>query len=42
MFMLTFVLVCLRNQPTVLSNDAIDQNSVFDLYDCKIDVSTKT
>uniref|UniRef100_A0AAQ6ITE1 MAM domain-containing protein n=3 Tax=Anabas testudineus TaxID=64144 RepID=A0AAQ6ITE1_ANATE len=25
------------NQPTVLSNDAIDQNSVFDLYDCKID-----
>uniref|UniRef100_A0A3Q3KJW2 MAM domain-containing protein n=2 Tax=Mastacembelus armatus TaxID=205130 RepID=A0A3Q3KJW2_9TELE len=26
-----------RNQPTILKNDVIDQNSVFDLFDCKID-----
>ncbi|KAF7668436.1 hypothetical protein LDENG_00014610 [Lucifuga dentata] len=25
------------NQPTILNNDGINQNSVFDLYDCKID-----
>ncbi|KAK2822608.1 hypothetical protein Q5P01_022673 [Channa striata] len=25
------------NQPTIMNNDAIDQNSVIDLFDCKID-----
>lgn len=40
-FTLTFVLVCLRNWPSIMNNDAIDQNSVFDLYDCKIDVSQR-
>lgn len=41
MFVLTFVLICCRNQEMIMNNDPVDQNSVFALYDCKIDVSKK-
>lgn len=38
---LTFLLVCLRNQPTMMNSDVIDKNSALDLFDCKIDVSNQ-
>ncbi|KAM9845004.1 MAM and LDL-receptor class A domain-containing protein 1 [Aulostomus maculatus] len=30
---------CTMNKSTIMSNDTLDQNSVFDLFNCKIDVS---
>lgn len=37
--LITFVFVCPRNQRTITNNHDTHQNAVFDLYDCRLDVS---